>query len=134
MKKLCTTLVILLFVLAIFPVFSETNTDDVYVKTIPIIKIYSHRLGYKVVYFNSKRQLSNIYVPMSWFTHAAGKAELVTGDEPDYPYFSIFWKNGKFDYIRLYVKSDMADTSWGVLTDTPDLEKKFDIDTIKLEF
>ncbi len=134
MKKLCAALMVLLFSFALFPLFSETNNEDIYVKTIPIIKIYSHRLGYKIVYLNSKRQLASIYVPMKWFEHAAGKAELVTGNDSDYPYFSIFWKNGKFDFIRIYVKSDMADPSWGVLNDTPDLAKKFDIDTIKLDF
>jgi len=105
-----------------------------FVKTMPISKIYTHKLGYKVVYLKNDLDFAEFYVPLKWFDMADRKAVIVRGVDPSYPYFSIFWKEGEFHSIKLYVRSDLQDISWGTLRLLPDISDKFEIDVLELEF
>ncbi len=134
MKKVHLFLLILFFMILAAPSFTQSKDDDIYVKTVPIVKIYAHRLGYKILFLKSNLELGTIYVPIKWFEHSGGKAEIIWGDSPDYPYLSIFWRNGKFDYIKIYVKESLRDPTWGVLSEGPGVEKKFDVQEIKPDF
>ncbi len=116
--------------------FSETS--EYYVKTIPIVKVYDHNSGYKIAYLKSNLDFAYLYIPKKWFassaeTGLAPKAEIVSGKDSAYPYFSIFWKSGKFDHIRLYFQSNLNDPSWGDLNPNVDISEKFKIDTLNLE-
>ena len=106
MKKAVVLLSAGLFLLASFFAFSQqqANPKDAYVKTVHIVKIWVSSLGYKVTFVNSYQQLQDIYVPITWFNNGpTSKAELVWGNSTAYPYFSIFWVDGSFDHITLYV-------------------------------
>lgn len=105
-----------------------------FVKTMPITKVYTHKLGYKVLYLKNDLNFAEFYIPLEWFDMAEQKAVIIRGADPSYPYFSIFWKQGEFHSIKLYVKSDLQDESWGTLTGQPDVASKFDIDAPELEF
>jgi len=111
-----------------------------YVKSVPISKVYNLKLGFRVVYMKSNTQMQAFYVPNTWLetaavTGSAPKAEVLYGNEDAYPYFSIFWANGKFDHIRLYLKSNLEDKSWGSINPAwGNLDDKFKVDTLKLEF
>ena len=73
-----------------------------------------------------------VYIPSRWFV-PGGKAELIRGSGPSYPYLVVFYKDGVFDHLRLYVQKDIKDSSWGLLA--PDAGKgKFDGEDLKLEF
>lgn len=130
MKKIIFISILVLF--ALTAVIAEGS--PFYVKSVPITKIYLHRLGYKILFQKSDMNYSTFYVPLSWFTKSAEKGELVVGNEMSYPYFSIFWEDGVFSHIRLYVKEDLNDPTWGELNTIVDLTDKFQIDTLKLEF
>ncbi len=70
MKKALMLLAVTAFALLCVPAFSQTaraDPKDAFAKTVPIVKIYSHNLGYKVLYFTSKNELAEMYVPMKWF-------------------------------------------------------------------
>lgn len=113
------------------------GVSEFYVKTLPIIKVYDHNLGYRIVYLKSNFELTAIYVPKDWFktaseTGEAPKAELVVGKDSAYPYFSIFWKSAEFDHIRIYVQRNLNDPSWGDLDPSIDITEKFNIETLKL--
>lgn len=130
-RALFLFLAILLLVSA--AAFAQLQDVKVYVKSVPIIKIYSHSQGYKVLYAKSSMQLAEFYVPHSWFK-AGGKAEIVFGKDPSYPYFSVFYKDGKFDYVRLYVEDNVSSLTWGILKKTGEEEAKFNVQELKLEF
>ncbi len=136
MKKLMLFLAVLFITVGM----SFAQTSDMYVKSVSISKIYSHKLGYRVVFMKSNTQMEVFYVPKTWFETAAvsgsaPKAEVLYGNEDSYPYFSIFWKDGKFDHIRLYLKNNLADLTWGEINPAwGNLTKKFDIDTLDLKF
>lgn len=135
MKKLIL-LIIIVMLIASTGVFAETSRY--YVKTIPIIKVYNHNLGYRVVYMKSDFDLHVIYLPKGWFDVAAKtgeepKAELVSGLDSSYPYFSVFWEEGKFSHIRLYLHNNLRHQSWGDMDPSWDLTEKFTIETLELE-
>ena len=135
MKKLILFIAILMIVTSL-AVFAETS--EFYVKTLPIVKIYDHNLGYRIVYMKSDFELTAIYIPKEWFRAVAEtgeppKAELVAGRDSSYPYFSVFWKGAEFDHVRLYLQSNLNDPSWGDLDPLKDISEKFKIETLKLK-
>ena len=122
---------ILLFVAALLP---AADVPNIFVKTMPITRIYVHSLGFKVLYLKSDLTQGAFYVPISWFDTAGGKGVLIKGNDPSYPYFSIFWKDGKFDSIKIYVKASFDDPTWGSLGTPEGAAEKFNIEELKLDF
>jgi len=117
---------------------SPEHTSEFFVKTVPISKVYMHRLGYRIVYQKSNHQMAAFYVPNSWF-HAtddgkAPQAELITERTETVPYFSIFWQNGEFDHIRLYLHRNKDHISYGDLADPEAINDRFDVETLNLDF
>jgi hypothetical protein len=54
------------------------------------------------------------------------KAEMVRGSGPSYPFLQIFWKDGKFHHMRLFVVDDYNDISWGTINPAENVASKFD--------
>jgi len=107
---------------------------DVYVVTVPILKILSHSEGYKVLYMRSDMQVDELYIPHRWLSKSGGKAEIVFGREPSYPYFSAFYRDGEFDFIRLYVFDDVKDLTWGILRKTEASNAAFSGETLDIKY
>ena len=108
---------------------------DLFVKSVSIVKILSHPLGYKVYYLKANADFDSFYVPVEWFRGAANKGAIIWGRAPEYPYFSIFWQNKEFSYIKLFLNENLAHDSWGVLEANRDVVKdKFAIETLELKF
>ncbi len=104
-------------------------------KSIPITKVYSHRDGYRIIYRRSNMQLAELYLPDNWFQFEEGqgmrgKAEIVMADDPSYPYMSIFWKDGAFDHIRVYLRENKNDFTWGNLDNPENYTDKFNVETL----
>lgn len=139
MKK-AISIIVLAAVVALLGAASLAAEESPYfVKTVPISKIYNHKLGYRVVYMTNNFQFKVFYIPTEWFavageTGVAPKAELYFGNEPAFPYFSVFWKDGEFSHLRLYLKKDLNDTTWGDSTILGEIDDKFQVDTLDLEF
>jgi hypothetical protein len=118
--------------------FVWAEESEYYVKTVPISKVYVHRLGYRIVYQKADLSFGVFYVPNRWFqTRGTGeppKAELVTQGNSSVPYFSIFWRNGEFDHIRLYLHKNPSDISYGEMDNPEAVNDRFDIETLDLEF
>lgn len=110
------------------------DESDLFVKSIPITKIYAHRLGYKIVFPTGQLRSGELYLPGAWFSGAGSKGEIVWGKHPAYPYISIFWQKGEFHHLRLYLSRDSSDPSWGTLSDSPELPQSFEVDTVRLEY
>ncbi|MFQ3620655.1 MAG: hypothetical protein SNJ78_06895 [Spirochaetales bacterium] len=114
--------------------------SEYYAKTVLIEKVYPHNLGYKILYTTSKLDIAETYLPHAWFAHSSSrdgklvKGEIQWGDDPTYPYMIIYWKNGKFSHVRLFLKKNMNDLSWGSLNPTEDLSAKFNVEELILEF
>ena len=89
-------------VFIITPLF--TQEQSVYVKTFPVIKVFSHRFGYKVLYWTGNLEAASVYIPMDWFEGTTGKAQLVLGTGKSYPYMSIVWVDGELDHVYMHLR------------------------------
>jgi hypothetical protein len=126
-----TLIAIVLFAL-LGGVAIQAEESPFYPVTVSVVKIFAHADGYEIVYRKGTVDTAIAYIPVRWFV-PGGKAELVKGFGPAYPYLVVFYKDGKFDHLRLYVQRNVNDPSWGVLA--PDAGKgKFDAEDLKLEF
>jgi hypothetical protein len=111
----------------------DQEEPQVFVKTVPIMKVLAHPLGYKILYVTSSMDVADFYVPYTWFK-AGGKAEVVFGTGPSYPYYSVFYVNGEFDHVKLYLVENMGHVSWGSVKRTEGDSRKFDVETLDLEY
>lgn len=130
MKKLLAVSVFALFVLGL----ASAADSPLYAKVVPVHKITSHQKGYKVNYVTNHGDLKTLYVPIEWFYPTSEfktsdgfiRAELVKGSGQAYPYLQIFWKDGTFHHLRLFVRQDFRDPSWGVFDPAADFGAQFD--------
>jgi len=137
MKKAGIILAAALLTLASLPAFSQAQAypKDAYYKVVPIIKIWSHQLGYKLQFWSSKSTVYDIYVPISWFNKGTeSKADIYYGNDKQYPYFVIFWVDGKFDHIAIYALNDYHSLTWDVLESANDLTSQFNVQDVPLNF
>jgi hypothetical protein len=138
LKKAVIIVAAILFLGVSFGVFAAES--ELYARTILIEKVYPHKLGYKIMYITSKLDFTMTYIPHKWFSHSSAKegslvkGEVVWGNDSSYPYMIVFWKEGKFSHIRLFLKSNLHDISYGTLDPSQNVEDKFNIEEISLEF
>ena len=138
MKRAGFVLAAGLLLMSSLPSFAQqanTNPKDAYYKVVPIVKVWMHQLGYMVQFWSSKSQISNIYIPLTWFNQGPNsKADIIYGNERGYPYLSIFWVDGKFDHVNLYVLNNYDSLTWGVLSQATDLTSQFNVQEVPKEF
>jgi hypothetical protein len=116
------------------PSNQSTTKDDYFVKTVYLNKVFPTQYGYVAAYLDSAEQYEQVYLPMSWFNSGSGKGELLFGYNRNYPYMNVWWKNGQFDHVQLYVDSNYHSSSWGYMESDPALQAKFNVDTLKMKF
>ncbi len=101
---------------------------EAYVKNIPLIRVFVHPLGYKLLYWKSDMTIGELYVPLKWFHGGASStADITYGVTPDRPYVAIAWVDGKFDHISINAQQDMMGPTWGTLDPTLNLTNQFNI-------
>jgi hypothetical protein len=133
MKRTVILVSLIFLVLGAAAIGAQDQDPELYVKTVGIMKILNHSLGYKVLYLKSSMEVGEFYVPHGWFK-AGGKAELVLGNGQAYPYFSVFYRNGEFDHIKIYAADNIQHLSWGRLKAQVGDSSKFEVETLNLEF
>ena len=133
MKKICAVVLFLAAGLA----FAEES--KFYARSFNIEKVYFHAKGYKVTYMTGKLKYASAFLPHSWFSQSAkkdgvlAKGELAYGEDASYPYMTVFWKDGKFSHVRLYLKRNFYDVSYGVINPKQD-PAAFDVEELVLEY
>jgi hypothetical protein len=134
MRRLALVVVLLAIGLSVFAQARPKDNESIYVRTIPVIKVFTHQLGYKVFYQTNRGGVASVYIPAEWFNHAGGKASITYGSGPQYPYMSVYWINGKFDHIKLFLVQDILADTWDVLREPPaEAAEHFKVDEPKLE-
>jgi len=137
MKKL---VIVLIFMAVISPVFSQDNVRDssgnMHYFNVPIEKIYFAGEGYVIQYRKGINQVGTIGVPYDWFSAAGGKAEILKLPAGvNWPSMSVFYKDGAFSYVRLYVHRSKAHQTWSVVPQGADVSRHFkEPEAFKLEF
>jgi hypothetical protein len=123
---------IVLVLIAVVSLGLAAETSAFYPVRIDVVKIYSHADGYRVIYRKGSADVGAVYLPARWFV-PGGKAELVRDNDPSFPYMTLFYKDGKFDHLRLYVLANQKDETWGILAPS-DGAGKFNSDDFKIDF
>lgn len=125
-------LVCLLFLCIVFGLFAAES--DMYVHTARIVKVYNHNLGFRVVYAKESLDLGVLYVPLDWFRGTEAKAQVAYGNSPSIPYMSVFWENGEFHHVQLYLHESKNHSSWDELESTPEIIERFDVESFEADF
>jgi len=136
MKRL---IIVLFFIALITPVFAQTNVADLprlYYVNVPIERIYPSNEGYIIQYRNTSGTVSIIGVPNEWFSDAAGRADMVRLQPgADWPTMTVFFSNGQFSHVRLYVHRSRAHQTWGSIPMGTDVNRFFgDRNSFNIEY
>lgn len=144
MKTLRVSVLALLAFFCVLPVFAQKSAQEssksgeawseYYYVNVPLEKVYPHRLGYMVTYRKGGSQISRAYLPQKWFSRAGEKGEIIKLDGgADWPYLIVYYKNGAFSHVRLFVRNSFSHPSWGSLPAGVPGDEKFDVEELKLD-
>jgi len=138
MKRAVVFLAAGLLLAVSLPSFAQEKKNypqDAYYKAVAIEKVWMHPLGYVVQYWTSKSQVATAYVPFTWFNQGVeSKADITYGAGPGIPYMVVYWVDGKFDRLRLFVSENPNDQSWGVADSQAGLDSKFNVQGPPLDY
>ncbi|MDR1929012.1 MAG: hypothetical protein LBQ44_00135 [Treponema sp.] len=114
----------------------EGNESELYCVNIPIEKVYNAKKGYVVVYRRGVNKLGTAYIPYEWFRSEIQKGILgQLGDGPTQPSLSVFYKEGKFYNVKLYVSKRASHPTWGNLSSAVNLDDRFEgVEELKIQF
>ena len=76
MKRIIFIVMLFILVLSSVLLFAQQG-KDVYVKSVPILKILSHKLGYKIFFLTETMNVSSFYTPVAWFYGQANKGKII---------------------------------------------------------
>jgi hypothetical protein len=112
----------------------ETDEAAFAAVTVYVQQIFPHSRGFMVTYNRSDLYRGEVFLPGSWFTAAAGRAEMVYSNHPSAPYMTVFFENGEFSHLRLFAHANPGDRSWGALPSGQDFEEEFSVETLEMQF
>ena len=116
--------------------WGPANTSELYYINVPIEKVYPYRLGYLVLFRKGNNALGRAYIPYAWFKFTDRRADLVQlGDGPSWPCMSVFYKEGAFYGVRLYVSKRQSHITWGIIPSNVNIDDRFqNVEGIDLGF
>jgi hypothetical protein len=130
MKKLVIFAVFIAFIAGSL-VFAQEDKhkhdSEYYYKNVTLEKIYPYDSGYVVQYRRGLNRLELAYLPLEWFTTTAGKGEIITLPRGQtWPSLTIYYKNGVFSHVRLYVHPQASHQTWGTIPQNANLDSRFE--------
>jgi len=136
MKKLMFVLIIAALAIPAFAQYSSGSGGDMYYINVPVERVYLAYEGYLIQYRNGANTLGTIGIPYEWFTDSASRAEIMkTPPGRDWPSMSVFYKDGEFSHVRLYVHRTRSHITWSVVPMGVDVSGHFrEPESFRLEF
>ena len=120
MKKL---IIILILAAMVIPAFAG---DNMYYINVPVERIIPTKDGYIIQYRSSGNVISTIGIPNEWFYDSAGSAEMVKlPAASDWPTMSVFYRNGEFSHVRVYIHRVKSHRTWGNIPMGTDVSRFF---------
>jgi hypothetical protein len=112
-----------------------------YYVEVPLHKVFPYRKGYVVTYRKGVSGTAQAYLPYEWFKVAKGEATPPKGEviflQPgtDWPHLVVYYKDGTFSHVRLYLNKERSHSSWGFIPTSVNLDDHFEgVEDLKLEF
>jgi len=140
MKKLIIVAIFAFLMAVGSPIFAQNkqkeNDSDYYYKNVSLEKVYPYRNGYVVQYRRGINGLERAYLPIVWFSSSAGKGEIITLPQgKTWPSLSVYYKNGEFSHVRLYVHHSPSHQTWGTIPQNVNIDDRFeDVDELNLKY
>ena len=115
---------------------SKYEESEYYYFNFTIEKIYTHRLGFMVLYRRNGNKTARTFIPHEWFNTIGGRGEIVyLGTGSEWPSMIVYYKNGEFSHVRLRVRQNRLHETWGVIPFNVSADEYFqDLDEVKLEY
>ena len=144
MKKIVIVAVIAAILFGVSPLFAQNNGGSerderdsaYYYVNITLERIFPYRTGYVVQYKSGVNRINTVYIPNEWFTNAAAKGEIINLPRGrEWPSMSVYYKEGEFSHVRLYVHPMRSHQTWGTIPQNVNLDSRFEnVETIELKF
>jgi hypothetical protein len=117
-------------------VIPKEMESEFYYYNFTIERIYTHRLGYMVLYRNGGNKLAHTFIPDEWFNTIGGKGEIVyLGPGKEWPSMIVYYQNGSFSHVRLRIRKSRTHETWGMIPMHVNMDEHFrDIEEVKLDF
>jgi len=134
MKKF---IIVLVFLALVSPIFAQSNSEDrLYYINVTVERIFPSMEGYVIQYRSGSNVIATIGIPIEWFSDAGGRADLIKlSAASDWPTMSIFYVNGQFSHVRLYVHPVKSHHTWGSIPQGTDVARFFgDRESFALQF
>ncbi|HET7839711.1 MAG TPA: hypothetical protein VFL04_08120 [Rectinemataceae bacterium] len=134
-------IIVVFVLLALVAAGLAADTSAYYPVRLDVVKVYTHADGYRVLFMSGYAGVKDTYLPIKWFQDSRDssgqllppKAVLIRGGDPSFPYLVLFYKDGKFDHLRLYVQDSLKDPMWGVMAPSEGVGK-FDAQDLDIKF
>jgi hypothetical protein len=140
-KKFVFLTTLLLVLAGVLPLAAQQNTsssgkEGSYALTVSLERVYPYRKGYVVKYRKGINHVVDAYLPNEWFEGTGKKGDLILmGSGTDWPHMTVFYKDGEFDHVRLYVRKEKSHESWGDIPLHVNIDDRFEnVESITLEF
>jgi hypothetical protein len=141
MKKALFFATLLLVAAGLAPVVAQQNAspsgkEGSYALTVTLERVYPYRKGYVVKYYRGPGKTSDAYLPNEWFEGTGKKGDLILmGSGADWPHMTVFYKDGEFSHVRLYVRKERGHESWGSVPFNVNLDDRFEgVEDLRLQF
>ena len=106
--------------------WGKENISELYYVNVPIEKVYPYKLGYVVLFRKGNNNLGRAYIPYEWFRVNVKKADLIQlPPGKTWPCMSVFYKDGAFYGVKLYVAKSQSHLSWGNIPSNVNLDDRF---------
>ncbi len=105
------------------------NESRIYFRTLYATRVFQHPLGYKVDYRTRDGRIAEVYLPIEWFSDAAGIGELIFDQSRAVPFMHVFYSAGEFSHVRLYLHTRVDHISNGRLSSSEDFTDEFSVET-----
>ncbi len=112
---------------------SAATKSPLFTKSVVITQIFPHKLGYRIIYMSNDLALREVYLPIELFKVDKG-SKIFYGLDQSFPYMQIVWEDGDFSHVKLYLKEEYNDITWGALTTPSDYDQHFSVTDIKFDF
>jgi hypothetical protein len=122
---------------AAVPLFAQEDGGSLYYVNVPIVKVYPYTKGYVVTYNIGTRsnRLATAYLPAEWFAPGGLKGEVVDVKGTQAPSLTVVYRDGAFDHVKLYVRRDRRDASWGYMPLSTNIDDRFeDVTDLTIEY
>jgi len=143
MKKLFIVAIFAVLMMSGLPIFAQDkkekqkeNDSEYYYKNISLERIYLHQRGYVVQYRKGVNGFERAYIPIEWFESSAGKGEIINLPPGNvWPSMSVYYKDGAFSHVRLYVHRSPSHRTWGTIPQGTNLDSRFEgVEDLQLKF